>query len=175
MNNLSTKSYDSIRTDCSKFTKDNHGGFIYEFRKQFQNRFWTCVDKRPYEEGSHWYWIGSRNNIGEPIFTFNGVTLRAKDLADVWNNCESNIASGEYDLHMYEACLTAECINPSYNINKDNIPENHGLGDYDKKRIKELYSTGLYTTRDLVKVLSKDRRIISNFIASTIITKVADD
>jgi len=156
------KKFCTIRTHLYKGA---YNSLLYETRKQYQERFWSCVNKSCGEE-DHWEWMGSRDGKRMPLFIFNGIDMYADSLAAIWNKDPDR-----FEKKKYYDCSVLDCINPhhlmSYNeITNFYYPADCELPEADVIMIKHLYKTLTYTTIELALMYKVSRRIISRIIVS---------
>ena len=105
---------------CTLKTHLYRGGYnalLYETREQFQERFWSCVDRNVgYDIPDHWYWLGSRDSMGRPLFIFNGIDMYADVLAKIWNK-----GPERFECKKYYDCSPKDCVNPYHLLSYNEI------------------------------------------------------
>ena len=116
------------------------------------NRFWSKVNKRGKDEC--WMWIAYRYKDGYGRFRLRSITQYAHRVA--WELTNGPIPKGKCILHK---CDNKGCVNPNhlylgtysdnvydrYKRNPESYPGNPKLSIKEVQRIRELYSTCLYS------------------------------
>ena len=175
MNLPNLSEFNRIDTESSIILKNSYGGNKYETREQFQERFWRCIIRKPYTEGLHWYWKGSKDPQGRPIFAYNGIKMLVRDLIYAWKDSQPNANHDDINVYYDGICTCLECLNPVHEYDDTEYEPiiNAELSPYAKMKLKDLYGTKQYTTVDLAELLQIKRRTVSNFITANVFKPAA--